>query len=139
MRHCFKALATFALVASTSPAILAQESNGNDGAAAEGQPVAERSIGPVTVDQIVGFDEGRSLVVIAVEQEGEGDADNDDIGIEAMVDDQSADFEAILDAIEENPVIYEQLRAEGYERGDILAVGLDDDRALTIRVHADSE
>ena len=136
MRHCFKALATFALVASTSPAILAQESNGNDGAAAEGQPVAERSIGPVTVDQIVGFDEGRSLVVIA---EGEGDADNDDIGIEAMVDDQSADFEAILDAIEENPVIYEQLRAEGYERGDILAVGLDDDRALTIRVHADSE
>lgn len=139
MRHYFKTLATVALLASVSPAVWAQDLNGNDGSAAGGESGVERSIGPVTVDQIVGFDEGRSLVVIAVEEEGQDDSNNDDVGIEAMVDDQSAEFEAILDAIEENPVIYEQLRAEGYERGDILAVGIDGDSELTIRVHADSE
>lgn len=139
MTDYFKALATIALLASASPAVYAQEeTNGNEGAAAVAQPTLEQSMGPVTVDEIVGFDEGRSLIVIPVEQEGVSGSD-DEVGIEAMVDDQSADFGAILDAIEENPVIYDQLRAKGYERSDIFAVGMDNGGALTIRVHADGE
>ena len=138
MRHYLKTLATLVLFASASPAAWAQDDNSNDGTTAASQSAVQQSMGPVTIDQIVGFDEGRSVIVIEVEQEGNGDAGDDDVGIDAMVDDQSSSFEAILDAIEQNPVIYDQLRAQGFERGDILAVGMDGDAQLTIRVRTNS-
>lgn len=138
MNSLTKLIATAALLGSVSSFALAQEAATDSDAQAdapasmeEGETMSPQDVGPVTVEDIESFDEGRTLTIVTVEEtqtaEGEG-------GLGEMVDAESEDFEAIVSAIEANPIIFDQLEAEGFTADDIVAVGMGAEGELTIHV-----
>lgn len=136
-------LVALAALAGTAPTLaFAQDAVEADPPASmeEGQTMSAQDVGPVTVDEIEAFDEGRTVKIITLEQAG-GDAEGipGEGALGEMIDQQAEEFDAIVAAIDANAIIADQLDAEGYSGEDIIAVGMDPEGALTIMVGGEPE
>lgn len=144
MNRLSSLLAAAALAGSVSTLALAQEEAAEpptepDAPASmeNGDTMAPQGIGPVTVEEIEAFGEGRTLTIITLEEadaaagaEGEGP-------LGEIMAQQEQELGEIVEAIEANLIIFEQLEAEGYSGENIVAVGMDEEGALTIYVDGD--
>lgn len=99
----------------------------------QNQSMSTQDAGPVTVEDIEAFDEGRTLNVVTLEDVG-GDAEGTpgEGALGDMVDAQAEEFDAIVAAIEANTIIADQLEAEGHSIDNIVAIGMGADNGLMI-------